>query len=128
MGQNTTSAQARREYRLEHTIGRVFLTAHLMTANIEQAERAVCEAIDSFDPDRVTEEDLLRDAIRAVVRGVAGQTYPLFSNHRNWNGWALPDELQAVLNLSPDIRQCYVLRILAGLSQHAGSYAISVQA
>jgi len=40
------------ETRLERIISRAFLTAHLLTANIEQAENALVGAIDSWNPDR----------------------------------------------------------------------------
>ena len=107
MEHSTISTRA--ECRVEQALGRAFLTAHLLTANLEQAEQAVCEAIDSFDADCHTADELLHDAIRAVVRrGVLPG---------NWNSWPLPGELHAVLSLPPNLRHCYVLRILAGISQ-----------
>jgi DNA-directed RNA polymerase specialized sigma24 family protein len=93
---------------LEHTMGRAFHTVHLLTANIPQAQNAVLEAIDLFDPDDDGEETLFRYALRA---GVQAQEVP-----RSDAGF-VPAELQSVLNLPRNLRHCFVLRFLAGLSR-----------
>jgi hypothetical protein len=99
--------------RIKQTIGRAFLAAHLLTASTEQAESAVVEAMDSWDPDDDSDEVLFqqvfRTALQADVEGVPS----------SWNDPAsmLPIELKAVLRLAPQLRRCYVLRMLVGLSR-----------
>ena len=51
---------------MEQTVSRAFRTAHLLTASIRQAESAVLEAIDSFDPDVDTAQSLFQNAILAA--------------------------------------------------------------
>ena len=76
---------------IEDIVGRAFLTAHLLTGNMEQAESATIAAIDSWNPDDETEE----------VLDVAGPCHPV--------------ELQRVLRLARPLRRCFVLRVLVGL-------------
>jgi DNA-directed RNA polymerase specialized sigma24 family protein len=100
---------------IEHTISRAFLTAHLLTASTEQAESATMEAIDSWDPDEETEEVLFRSVLDAAARAQI-EYVPSSSNKCDVAGSYLPAELQAVLRLAPQLRRCFVLRILVGLS------------
>ena len=97
---------------VENPIGRAFLMAHLLTGNIEQAERSTMEAIDSWDPGDETEATLLLKvldaAARAEIKYAPGEP-----------GYHLPGELQAVLRLEPQARRCFVLRVLAGLPLEA---------
>jgi hypothetical protein len=99
---------------IEQTIGRAFLTAHLLTANVEQAERAVLEAVAAWDPSTDEEETLFQRALYASVvdpvcdASKSGETEPARSR--------LPAELLAVFDLSIPLRRCFVLRILAGIS------------
>jgi DNA-directed RNA polymerase specialized sigma24 family protein len=100
----------------DHEIGRAFLTAHLLTANRKQAESAVMEAIRHWDSEEDTEEAFLQLVAYAAIQAQgeyewsrADQPVPAES--------VLPVELQAVLDLAPQIRRCFVLRILAGLSR-----------
>jgi len=104
------------ERRIVHTISRAFRTAHLLTASIQQAESAVLEAIDSFDPDGETEETLFRYVVHAAVRSSVEHILPSASNQSE-SAMFLPVELQAVLNLPPNLRRCFVLRVLVGLSR-----------
>jgi DNA-directed RNA polymerase specialized sigma24 family protein len=99
---------------IEHTINRAFLTAHLLTASTEQAESATMEAIDLWDPDAETEEVLFRNVLHAAARPQI-ESVPSSSNKCDVAGSYLPDELQAVLRLAPQLRRCFVLRILVGL-------------
>jgi len=88
---------------------KAFVTAYLLTANVEQAESAVMEAIDSWDADDDTDVSLIRRALHAAVLS----DYP---DKPKLAEPPLSDELQAVLRLSSLPRRCFVLRILAGLS------------
>jgi len=99
---------------VEHTISKAFLTAHLLTASVEQAERAVTDALASWDRNKESLEDLFQAVLDAAVRrqdsGAPGSTEP------DSGGSLLPTELQTVLALSLELRRCFVLRMLAGLS------------
>jgi hypothetical protein len=100
------------KHAVEDPIGRAFLMAHLLTGNIEQAERSTMEAIDSWNPGDETEATLLLKVLDAAAKAEikyapGGPVYHL------------PAELQAVLRLEPQPRRCFVLRVLAGLPLEA---------
>lgn len=103
----------------EQTIGRAFLTAHLLTGSIQRAEGAVLEAIDSFDPDRDSEDRLFSSALHASVYLHAEDGLGSGCNRPEEVGFFLPAELHAVLKLSPQARRCFVLRVLHGLPVQA---------
>jgi len=101
---------------IEHTMSKAFRTAHLLTASIEQAERAVIAAMDSWEPDGGDEalfHQVVYAAVRAQVRDIAPSPGEPDSTA------FLPTELQAVIHLSPELRNCFVLRILVGMSRQA---------
>jgi DNA-directed RNA polymerase specialized sigma24 family protein len=100
---------------IEDTISRAFLTAHLLTASTEQAESATMEAIDSWNPDEQTSEVLFRSVVDAAARAHVKHA-PSISNKSGVAESYLPVELRAVLRLTPQLRRCFVLRVLAGLS------------
>jgi hypothetical protein len=99
---------------VEHTINKAFLTAHLLTGSIAQAENAVTDALASWDRDKASLEDLFRAVLDGAVRrqdsGAPSSKEPESA------GWRLPSELQTVLALPLELRRCFVLRMLAGLS------------
>jgi hypothetical protein len=97
---------------MERLIARAFLTAHLLTAISEQAERVTREAINSWNPDEETEEVLFGNVLHASTRVPAGRSS---SSKLDAAGSNLPMELQSVLKLEPQLRRCFVLRILVGL-------------
>ena len=103
-----------REGNTDHAISRAFLTAHLLTANRKQAESAVLEAILHCDLEAGTEEAFLYRVAYAAIQvqveyesSNVGEPVPAES--------LPPVELQAVLDLSPQLRRCFVLRVLVGL-------------
>ena len=96
---------------LERTLAKAFHAAHLLTASLRQAEAAVLEAIDRFDPNRDTDETLYRYALRASVEAPA--------EHQEESTPRQPAELQHVLKLAREFRHCFVLRILVGMSKQA---------
>ena len=104
--------------RVEHATNRAFLAAHLLTASAQQAENAVMEAIDSWDPDDASEEALYQQVLHIALRR-EGEHLPPLPGERDADAGFLPSELRAVTRLSPRLRRCYVLRILAGLSRQA---------
>jgi DNA-directed RNA polymerase specialized sigma24 family protein len=96
-------------------LDRAFLTAHLLTGSFQQAEEAALDAIDSWrpeeEPEEVLHQNVLDAAARAPVEPNPGNPGP--------SGSCLPDELNAILRLAPQLRRCFVLRILAGLPAKA---------
>jgi len=118
MQTNATAPQPRRD--LERAVGMALRTAHLLTASIQQAERAVLEAIDAFDPDRHTGEALFRKAIRAAIQLPSSQSTSVESFE--------PLELRAVLGLPDNLRRCFVLRVLAALPRPACARLLNLTA
>jgi hypothetical protein len=103
---------------LQHAgINRAFLAAHLLTGSAERAERAIMEAIALWDLDQ-SDNELFEQVLRAAVQGTVEdvQAIPNGAGSPNTH---LPAELQAVLRLAPQLRQCYVLRVLVGLPRQA---------
>jgi hypothetical protein len=93
---------------LDAILRKAFVAAYLLTANASQAENAVMEAINSWNPDIHPEEWLIYRALQAS--DVSHSPYK-----PELGASLLPAELKAVLRLSCLPRQCFVLRILAGL-------------
>jgi hypothetical protein len=100
---------------LEDPVDKAFLMAHLLTADTDRAERAMMEAIRSWNPSTDTGAVLLQNVIEAAARA---DVRPAGSNGTP-AGSCFPAELQAVLKLEPPLRRCFVLRILAGLPSQA---------
>ena len=98
---------------LARELDRAFLTAHLLTGRRELAEAAIQEAIDSWDPEDEGLEMLSERVLRAALRE-SGEDPEIVTSEP-----ALPDELEAVLQLSPRFRQCIVLRVMLGRSRDA---------
>ena len=98
---------------LENTVNGAFLAAHLLTGSSRQAEAAVQEAIEAWDSDDDSEETFVKLVLKSAAAMPAEWTV------LNWTdtGSSLPAELQAVLRLSPRLRQCFVLNILLRLSR-----------
>jgi hypothetical protein len=100
----------------ERTIRRAFHAANLLTADPEQAERAIVEAIGLWNPSadpkgRQIFGHALTVAVRRRQDRVSSETDEVTPRRP-----PLPDSVQAVIGLSPELRHCYVLRILIGLS------------
>ena len=91
-------------------LDRALLTAHLLTGSLQQAEKAALDAVDSWNPGEEPEEVLFQNVLDAAARAPSNPDSS--SSH-------LPDELKAVLRLTPQLRRCFVLRILAGLPEQA---------
>lgn len=120
MGHEANGTKMRkRQSSIEYTIGMAFRAAHLLTASVHQAESAVLRAIGSFDPDGDSEETFFQSVMHAAVQGAVEARLPLASNQSASTGLFVPAELQSVLDLSQDLRRCFVLRILVGMSRQA---------
>ncbi|HTS27310.1 MAG TPA: sigma factor-like helix-turn-helix DNA-binding protein [Bryobacteraceae bacterium] len=116
----TKRADGKRAGDLEWTVAVALRTAHLLTASLQQAERAVSKAIDGFDPEVDTADTLFRNTIRAAV-----QSPPVQSQATEPVG---PVELHAVLGLPENLRRCFVLRVLAGLPRAACARLLNLNA
>ena|SRR5215469_1838248 len=88
-------------------IERVFLTAHLLTANARLAEDITIQAIESWNPRDESREVLFENVVGAALR--VGMSQPVDGSDE------FGDHINAVLLLAPRLRRCFVLRILAGL-------------
>ena len=96
-------------------LDRALLTAHLLTGNLRQAEEAALKAIDTWRPDEDADEVLFQNVVDEAARSQAG----VGTSNSDRSAAYLPNELQAVLRLGPQLRSCFVLRILAGLPAQA---------
>lgn len=98
-------------------LDRALLTAHLLTGNLQRAEEVTLDAIDSWRPGEEAEQVLFQNVLDAAARA---RVEPGTSNPDRSASY-LPNELKAVLRLPPQLRSCFVLRILAGLPAQACS-------
>ena len=105
-----------------YLLDRAFLTAHLLTGNLQQAEEVTLDAIDSWRTGEEAEEVLLQNVFDAAAR------IQVETDSRNLEASTsyLPNELKAVLRLAPQLRRCFVLRILAGLPEQACARLLSL--
>jgi hypothetical protein len=99
-------------------LSQCFLTAILLTANKRRAEAAVLESISLSECEFTSNSALLRGTIKASLAGSDGFDEQAAGELAE-AGSTLPAELRHVLHLSQDFRQCFVLRILLGLSGDA---------
>ncbi len=96
-------------------LSKSFITALLLTANLDRAESAVMRSIGRLD-ECVSSGALLQGTLRASLAGPGGMTAEVPEDLAE-AGSILPPELQHVVHLPKDLRQCFVLRILLGLSR-----------
>jgi hypothetical protein len=94
----------------DEALDKAYITAFLLTGNSARAEAAVLEGIQTMVCDGISGDALLQGTLMASVASPAEQEGDTSS---------LPPELRRVLRLSPDLRRCYVLRVLVGLSREA---------
>jgi len=86
-------------------IGKYFITAILLSSNVKRAEAAVLNGIQSMDLDQ-------------TATSACGEEGPDDNNYEFKAAAALlPAELQRVLQLTRDLRRCFVLRMLVGMSR-----------
>jgi hypothetical protein len=95
------------------TLAKAFFAALLLTQSPQRAETAVLEAIGSLN----TDEPFEKTIIRRTVHTALNLSSEIFVSLKEWEAAfaALPAELQAVLSLPPNLRRCFVLRILLQL-------------
>jgi hypothetical protein len=92
-----------------------FIASLLLTKNAGQAESAVLESIRCSDLiGYPPAEDLFRGALKAAL-ALRCEAVEQQSAELDYALSILPPELQHVLHLPTNLRDCFVLRILAGL-------------
>ena len=96
------------------SLNKCFLTAHLITGSSIQAEKAVMEAIDHWDPDEGDKSRLFRLTLESALKSMIAVSRP--GSDEECSADFLPDEMRRVLELPPNLRCCFVIRILAGLA------------
>jgi DNA-directed RNA polymerase specialized sigma24 family protein len=102
---------------------RLFFTAVLVTGSFESAEAAIADSLDLLD-------DQAPPSAHAALTAVAAASTAHVGSNRSLNPGGqrpLPDELVAVTRLRPDLRVCFVLRQLAGLTIAETSKLLSLQ-
>ena len=108
------------------TLGRVFTTALLLTASVEQAEAAILDGIRALDPGRLSDDTLFLEAIGAAV--APQRNGPRLSEDLSRASAILPAQLRSVPQLPVNLRHCFVLRILAGLPSEACAQLLNLEA
>jgi hypothetical protein len=95
-------------------LSRSFLTAHLLTGNAIQAEMAVMQAIDLWNPGEEGGGVLFGRSLRAAAEIMSHHSS---SQHQSGEAESyLPKELRDILTLPSVVRVPLVLRFLAGMS------------
>lgn len=111
------------ESSMREAAGRAFITAFLLTGNAGSAEAAVLKSIGFMNCVDASGEELFQGTVSAKI-----ETDELPGPRQPEPGSAfemLPVELQRVLQLPRRIRQCFVLRVLVGLSREVCARLLS---
>jgi hypothetical protein len=119
-----TIATTQAQQGIVRLVDRALLTAHLLTGNLQQAEKATLDAIESWNPGEEPEQVLFENVLNAAAR-VQAEPRP---NNIDSSGSYLPNDLIAVFRLAPQLRRCFVLRILVGLPVKVCARLLHLQA
>jgi hypothetical protein len=103
---------------LNGPVAKAFFTALLLTQSPRRAEAAVMESIHVLNPDEPFDEAILCGVIPVSIN-MSNEALPVSPEELEKAFAALPLELHGVLSFSPDLRQCFVLRILLQLPREA---------
>ena len=96
---------------LNGPVAKAFFTSLLLTQSPQRAEAAVLESIHLLNPDEPFEEAILCGVVSASV-DISNEALPVSPEELKEAFAVLPPELHGVLSFSPDLRRCFVLRIL----------------
>lgn len=99
---------------LAKLLTRSFVSAHLLTGDTTRAEKAVMEAIKTWNPNEDEEQDLFQITLRTAVQ-MSTDVYSELSDGERTADQPLPVELRQILKLPRLLRCSFVLRILIGL-------------
>ena len=97
--------------RNEAALSMSFKAAFLLTADAELAEGVVIEALEKDDNNEISLERLVT---RAVLAASLARFPVVRKPHQRFR--FLAPQLRSVFNLQDDLRRCFVLRTLVGLS------------
>ena len=103
------------------TIENAFIVGLLLTGSIEQAERAIVDSIHCSETEDVCGQRVFRRVIQWAVDPQEQRSCRVIDEA---SVKILPFELGCVLHLPPDLRHCYVLRILVGLSREVCAWLL----
>jgi hypothetical protein len=107
------------------TLENAFIVGLLLTGSIEQTEVAILESVRCSHLDELCSKELFRNVIHFAVDSEC------LDSERGWNerqraSALLPFELNCVLALEPDLRHCYVLRILVALPREVCAWLLGL--
>ncbi len=111
------------KFKMHETLENAFIAGLLLTGSVERAEAAVLESVRMSCPDDLFSEALFR---RTVHCSIEPQNEFPAERQKELDRAAsiLPFELRCVLNLSRNLRYCYVLRILLGLPREVCAWLL----
>jgi hypothetical protein len=107
------------EKKLTEVLDRAFLAALLITGSMDGAEEAILDGIDALDG--AMPNGLLPAMLKsAIERGDhrSGEIQDILPG--------LPLELRRILLLNPDLRACFVLRVLLGMPSETCSEVLRI--
>jgi len=111
------------KFKMNETLEDAFIAGLLLTGSVERAEAAVLESVRMSCPDDLFSQSLFRRAVHYSI----DQCIELKNKRHSDLDRArsiLPFELRCVLNLSQQLRYCYVLRMLIGLSREVCAWLL----
>jgi DNA-directed RNA polymerase specialized sigma24 family protein len=100
---------------------RLFFTALLVTGSSESAEAALADSLDLIDDETTPSARAALTAVAAASTARIGEGRPTHGRNSS-----LPKELVAVTKLRPDLRVCFVVRRLVGLTSAETSKLLSL--
>jgi hypothetical protein len=109
----------RTDFELPSVVYAAFRAAFLLTGNMASAENAVLKAIELLDPTGVSAARFLPQTIQFSIPLANNVAQICNESTRVWLD--LPVELLNILQLTPNLRCCFVLRILLGFSAKASA-------
>ena len=109
-----STSRTHAEHDLHKAVDRAFITALLLTANVERAEAAMRRATKAPDLDNMPADSLIRGAVTFALKQQC-ETVEETREQLEYASSILPFGLRRVLQLATDLRQCFVLRVLMGL-------------
>jgi DNA-directed RNA polymerase specialized sigma24 family protein len=102
------------------SLSQAFITATLLTGSERRGEVAVLEAIRAMEGAEPVEEEMFQNTLVAAVALGSDNLEPSLQALEQAYS-TLPIEVLRVMRIPHDLRQCFVLRVLAGMpSENCG--------